>query len=171
MPAPLPDLRAQSLAELARLMIRNDTCNMLTAVDELRARKAIVCELIRRGVLKRPAAPRKVDSLAYKDTTLPLIIEALERLATQEAAKPARMFIVEAEHYSVPGRLVSAHATHESAIKKAVELANIILKDAGAKKPATAQDYEARIEALSDRKVENGLSPCYVDISEHAVEQ
>jgi hypothetical protein len=44
-------------------MIRNDTFNMLTAVLELRTRKAIVRELIRRGVIERPVAPRKIDSL------------------------------------------------------------------------------------------------------------
>jgi hypothetical protein len=80
MSAPLPNpLRAQSLAELARLMIRNDSFNQLTAVVELRARKAIIRELIRRGVLERPAAPLRIDSLAYTNTVLPLIIEHLER--------------------------------------------------------------------------------------------
>jgi hypothetical protein len=162
MPTTLNILRAQSLAELARCMIRNSTFNQITAYKEHPARVAIVRELIRRGVAPKPVAPRRVADLARTDTVLPLIIEALERA-------PASVFMVEAEHYSCPGRIVPAHPTRDSAIEKAVEIANLILKDARAKKPATGKDYAARIEALSEHKVGNGLSPCYVDISEHTV--
>jgi hypothetical protein len=142
-------------------MIRNDTCNMVTADRERTARAAIVRELIRRGVIAKPVAPRRAADIAHTDTVLPLIIEALER--------PATVFTVTAEHYSCPGRIETVHPSRASAVKEAVGIANLILKDAGAKKPATAKDYAARIEALSEHKVKNGLSPCYVDISEHIV--
>jgi hypothetical protein len=143
-------------------MIRNDTCNMVTADRERTARAAIVRELIRRGVIVKPVAPGRAADIAHTDTVLPQIIEALER-------RPAAVFTVTAEHYSVPGRIETVHASRASAVKEAVGIANLILKDAGAKKPATAKDYAARIEALSEKKLHDGLCGCYVDISEHII--
>jgi hypothetical protein len=56
------------------MFIRHDKFNQVAA-----ARTAIVRELIRRVAIERPVAPRKIDSMAYTNTVLPLIIEYLER--------------------------------------------------------------------------------------------
>lgn len=49
-------------------------------------------------------------------------------LPTQAEPKPS-VFVLQGEHYSVPGRLLTVHATRASAEARALELVNVLLND------------------------------------------
>src|ERR1700730_6151113 len=53
------------------------------------------------------------------------------------------IFIVEGQHFHVPGIPISAHATIESANKKAADLVNLLLESAKQPKDAKADTWEA----------------------------
>jgi hypothetical protein len=76
------------------------------------------------------------------------------------------IYITEAEHFSIPGRPINAHATRALAVADAVELTNIMLKDNGQVADATTKTWEERIDKLQD---EHGAAHCYVEIRELTV--
>lgn len=78
----------------------------------------------------------------------------------------AKIYIVTAEHFSVPGVSTTAHTTRDSAVAKAVELTNLIRKDHYAIwdlqfDEVTADDWE---EGLADPQEEHGEAHCYVEV-------
>jgi hypothetical protein len=56
------------------------------------------------------------------------------------------VFIVQGEHYSVPGRPLSVHRTRELAYARALDLVNIILADLGRKLATDWREGLARIK-------------------------
>ncbi len=73
------------------------------------------------------------------------------------------VYITQGEHFSNPGRPITAHATETRAIMEAVSLVNIMLKDDGQKDDANAGNWEARIASLQDK---HGAQYCYVEITQ-----
>ncbi|KFL31724.1 hypothetical protein JP75_06525 [Devosia riboflavina] len=71
-----------------------------------------------------------------------------------------QVVIVQAEHFSNPGRVLKAFRAHSDAIAEAVDLVNIMLKDDG-REPCTAEDWEDALEQLQDA---HGAQYCYVDL-------
>jgi len=81
----------------------------------------------------------------------------------------ATVHILLAEHFSVPGLIVGAHATREGAVREAVECVNLMLADSPVKKThqkATTENWQTVMEALQDY---HGAQFCYADIIEKAV--
>lgn len=80
---------------------------------------------------------------------------------------PPSIYIVQAEHFKVPGVVIHAHATLASATAEAVELVNIMLKDSGYKRRTSPTLWENDVLALQD---EHGAAHCYVEIIETPLE-
>lgn len=78
-----------------------------------------------------------------------------------------KVFILSAEHFSVPGLVLQAHATKASAVAEAVELVKTMLKDCEYphrfKAGITASNWQDAIEWLQDV---HGAAHCYVEIAE-----
>lgn len=90
------------------------------------------------------------------------------KLVAGEAAPPtpARVYVLTAEHFSVPGLITQVHASRESATKRAAELVNTMLADNGDEETATSSNWEEAIAKLQD---EHGAAHCYVEIIERDV--
>ena len=76
---------------------------------------------------------------------------------------PARIYVLTAEHLSVPGIKTEAHASIESATASAVDLVNIMLADNGDIVRATAEDWKLCLQSL---QTEHGEDRCYASIEE-----
>lgn len=78
-----------------------------------------------------------------------------------------KVYVLIAEHQTVPGVVIEVHATKASADASKLELVRVMLKDAHRVAIALAPDTVDRaIESLQD---EFGAAHCYVEISEHEV--
>jgi hypothetical protein len=77
-----------------------------------------------------------------------------------------KVYLMIAEHYSIPGIITRVCATRDKAIAEAMECVNIMLRDSGRKPVETETEMDAAIERLQD---EHGAAYCYAEISEHAV--
>ncbi|BAR61913.1 hypothetical protein ACFLEY_22265 [Bradyrhizobium sp. YCK136] len=85
-----------------------------------------------------------------------------------------KVWIVEGVHHVVPGRIVKVCATEELAELEAVDLINIIRKDADLPEDTTADDWPIKLEeaqeVLNDvRGHDDEYVTPNVDISEHEV--
>ncbi|MHC2552405.1 hypothetical protein [Bradyrhizobium elkanii] len=85
-----------------------------------------------------------------------------------------KVWIVEGEHHVVPGRIVKVCASKELAEMKAVELVDIIRKDADLPADATADDWPIKLEEAANvlnevNTHDDDYSTPYVDISAHEV--
>jgi hypothetical protein len=86
------------------------------------------------------------------------------------------VYLCEGEHWSVPGRRSSVHATREGAVSKAVELVNIMVGDHNdglvdeekdeALPAATVDTWEDTINTIQDI---HGAAHCYVEVTEEQV--
>lgn len=88
-----------------------------------------------------------------------------------------KVFVVQAEHFNVPGIITHVHANRESAVSDAVALTSMMMKDASlgclveafasigteGKGKATLETWEAFIEKLQEYY---GAAHCYVEIIE-----
>lgn len=83
-----------------------------------------------------------------------------------EPEKPAKVWIVEGEHYSNPGRVLKVFGTKERAEDEAVSLVNIMLSDMGNKKRATRETWVAIEAGLEDY---HGAAHCYVIVNEYPI--
>jgi hypothetical protein len=77
-----------------------------------------------------------------------------------------KTYLLMAEHQTTPGIVVKVFANYALALCEALELANIMLKDAGLGTVSDKNSMYAAIEYLQD---EHGAAHCYVDITEHDV--
>lgn len=73
-----------------------------------------------------------------------------------------KIYLVTAEHFSVPGLINKPFATMEGATAEAVALANIMLEDSSRAADATADNWEARMLDLQDY---HGAAHCFVEIT------
>lgn len=71
----------------------------------------------------------------------------------------AKIYLVTAEHYEVPGIISKAFSTEEGARRKCVELVNIMLDDM-AMPQADAANWEGCLAVLQDI---HGAANCYVE--------
>lgn len=80
------------------------------------------------------------------------------------------VFVIIAEHFEVPGKIVGAHATQRGAIEQAVDCLNLMLADSpvGTAHPkATPDNWEAVVNALQEY---HGAQYCYVEILERRLQ-
>lgn len=80
----------------------------------------------------------------------------------------SKIYLVEAEHFSVPGRPLKAFKTREAAVVEAIDLVNIMLRDRAIRDQAAwlstvPETWEAD---LADLQEEFGAAHCYVEIHE-----
>ncbi len=76
-----------------------------------------------------------------------------------------KVYLVTAEHFSVPGLVVRVFETKDDALNECVELVNIMLEDM--KLPhADLANWEACLELVQDT---HGTQHCYVEVSEQDV--
>jgi hypothetical protein len=73
------------------------------------------------------------------------------------------VFVLSAEHFSVPGLILQAHATRASAEAEAVTLVNTMLTDSGWQPLASPIQWQHHVERLQDA---HGAAHCYVEIDE-----
>lgn len=73
-----------------------------------------------------------------------------------------RVWIMAAEHPTVPGQRFKVHATREGAVESAIKSIAMM----PGKPKATPETWEKIVERLED---EYGARYCYVDITEHEV--
>jgi hypothetical protein len=83
-----------------------------------------------------------------------------------------KVYVLEAEHFDIPPRVVIVFATREAAISKAVDLLNIMLadtdaEDGGFPPSASIENWEEVNGALEDY---HGAAHCYVWINEMEVQ-
>lgn len=76
-----------------------------------------------------------------------------------------KVFILSAEHFSVPGLILQAHATRESAVAEAIELTETMVGDSPYLEweAVTDSTWESIVERLQDA---HGAAHCYVEIAE-----
>lgn len=76
-----------------------------------------------------------------------------------------KIFILSAEHFSVPGLILQAHATRESAVAEAIELTETMVGDSPYVEweAVTDSTWEAIVGKLQDA---HGAAHCYVEIAE-----
>lgn len=77
-----------------------------------------------------------------------------------------KTYLLQAEHFSNPGRILTAHATRESAEDEAVELVNIMLHDDGHGHRCGRANWSDKIAYLQDK---HGAQYCYVEIDEKEI--
>ena len=80
-----------------------------------------------------------------------------------------KIYLLHAEHFSVPGLVMQASRSRQTAINLAVELTNTMIADhnqstGATMAPVTTEDWEGAIEQLQDY---HGAAHCYVEIGEH----
>lgn len=74
-----------------------------------------------------------------------------------------KIYIVQGEHFSNPGRTMSAWSTRAAAATEAASLVNILLQDAELEITATAEDFEQKLQvARTARALDQG----FVDVPE-----
>ncbi len=78
-----------------------------------------------------------------------------------------KIYLVTAEHFGVPGRIIKPFDSNAKARKEAASLVRLMLKDtpASAKLPTLAEDddeFQAALEALENY---HGAAHCYVEIA------
>lgn len=78
---------------------------------------------------------------------------------------PTTVFIVEAEHFSVPGRIVRVFATFEAATSCAVSLANEIGREfaSGWEDVTSAEEFNCVMQEQDEHD-------CYVNLAEYDLE-
>lgn len=74
-----------------------------------------------------------------------------------------KVFVLTAEHFSVPGRIIKAFATLAGAEEEAVSLTNIMLNDDGRAQAAHASNWRSKVEQIQE---EHGAQFCYIEIDE-----
>lgn len=76
-----------------------------------------------------------------------------------------KVFILSAEHFSVPGLILQAHATRESAVAEAIELTETMVGDTPYVEweAVTDSTWETIVGKLQDA---HGAAHCYVEIAE-----
>lgn len=83
-----------------------------------------------------------------------------------------KAYLMQAEHYNVPGIVVRICATRQLAVAEALACANIMLSDANqahnARHPLVDTE-DAMTSAIEKLQEEHGAAHCYVEISEHDV--
>jgi len=72
----------------------------------------------------------------------------LRHAAAMEESKVDTVFVVQGEHYSVPGRPLSVHSTRALAYTRALELVNIILEDLLLRRATDWREGLARIRKV-----------------------
>jgi len=72
-------------------------------------------------------------------------------------------YIVEAEHHTVPGRIVKVCASMDRAQTEAVNLTKLLIGPSGEWR-VTPTNWERTIEKLQE---EHGAAHCYVEITTH----
>lgn len=77
-----------------------------------------------------------------------------------------KIYLLTAEHFSVPGIITGAFVNEKDAIERAVWLTNTMLSDNGWQELASPVQWRHHIERLQD---EHGAAHCYVEISEQDV--
>jgi hypothetical protein len=95
---------------------------------------------------------------------------AMAAIQAAGAAGPRKVWLVEAEHFNVPGRHVSVHVTKAGADARAAEKINLILTDSRVcypdidhPKDATADAWEEAAQWLENL---HGAANCYVTVTE-----
>jgi hypothetical protein len=76
------------------------------------------------------------------------------------------VYLMIAEHYSIPGLIVRVCATRDRAVKEAIGCINMMLTDNDEASVKTETEMLTAIERLQD---EYGAAHCYAEISEHEV--
>jgi len=74
-----------------------------------------------------------------------------------------KIYLLEAEHFAVPGRIVKAFDAQSKADAEAAELVNVMLVESGYTHGTNAERWQHHIERLQE---EYGAQHCYVEISE-----
>lgn len=74
-----------------------------------------------------------------------------------------KVYLVRAEHFSVPGLVVKVFQNLADARNECVELVNIMLEDNSCRPDATGADWQHRLELLQS---EHGAANCYVELDE-----
>jgi hypothetical protein len=77
-----------------------------------------------------------------------------------------KVYLMIAEHYSIPGVVTRVCDTWDKAVAEAIECVNAMLRDSGRKPVETQAEMDAALERLQD---EHGAAYCYAEISEHTV--
>lgn len=88
------------------------------------------------------------------------------RVLEKEFPTPApatKVFVVQAEHFNVPGIITHVHANRASAEDEAIELTNVMLVDNDDEPCAGRGNWPDEVERLQD---EHGEAHCYVEIIE-----
>jgi hypothetical protein len=78
-----------------------------------------------------------------------------------------KVYVVEAEHFSVPGRALKLFTSRRDADIEAASMVNIMLGDQGWDQTAKPNSWSAEIEHLQEY---HGAAHCYVEISERLIE-
>lgn len=79
-------------------------------------------------------------------------------------------WVVQGEHFRVPGIITSVHLSKAGAEARALELVNQMLNDTSSDmkpEPATAENWLTVMEWLEDY---HGAGHCYVDVNAHGLE-
>lgn len=100
--------------------------------------------------------------MARKQRTFPAFFT---QLLAEARAEPRKVYLMEAEHYYVPGRVVRICATRELAVKEALACVNVMLSDDGSK----PVDNEEAMQAALTYLRANHDGDCYAEITEHEV--
>lgn len=79
-----------------------------------------------------------------------------------------KIHLLEAEHFSVPGRIVRAFTNAAYANRAAVDLVNSMLTDNGNQALASPVNWKHHIDRLQD---EHGAQFCYVEVNEADLEE
>lgn len=77
-----------------------------------------------------------------------------------------KIYLVTAEHQTTPGIIVKACADRSIAVREAITLINVMLKDDGWRPVETESEMECALEALQNN---HGAAHCYVTIDEETV--
>lgn len=83
-------------------------------------------------------------------------------------AIPDKLYIVHAEHFSIPLVHIEPYSTKRRATARAVELVNILLDDSDREANATADDWEHHLAWLQDC---HGAAHCFVEILEKEIDK
>ena len=73
------------------------------------------------------------------------------------------VFLLLAEHFSVPGQVQKVFVSLDAAEAEGVELTNTMLQDNGRSKSATTSNWRSKLEELQE---EHGENDCYIEINE-----
>ena len=79
---------------------------------------------------------------------------------------PAKVWLLQAEHFFVPGMIVKVFTFSAVAQEEAADLVRIMQKDAGLPADATAANWSAKFEAMKATLSNQEAGDCYVEINE-----